>query len=328
VQVQGIDVSHLETEQEANAFGIALNRTTRQGQDDPAKIAALLQDIKAVDETAFVASGFDGDDLDDLLREIGQLGEPPDDPGAQINKADELQKKWQTERGQLWAIPSATGEGQHRILCGDSTNADDVARLMGGVKADLLLTDPPYGINMDKGFEGFGGFGPPIARRQYPDSWDDSRPSSRTFDYILPLAEQSIIFGGNFFADLLPMSTHWIVWDKNNTMPTYGDCELAWTNINRASVKKYEFTYNGLIGKEKERFHPTQKPIGLFSVLLDDYTKPNMIVIDVYLGSGTTLVACEQTGRTGYGMEIAPEYVAVSLERLTGMGLEPRLHND
>ena len=102
---------------------------------------------------------------------------------------------------------------------------------------DLVLTDPPYGINRDGGFGGFGGFGKPIARRQYTEKWDNERPSKKCFVILINKAKLSLIFGGNFFADLLPMSTHWIVWDKLNTMPTFGDCELIWTNSDRKSVK-------------------------------------------------------------------------------------------
>ena len=100
-------------------------------------------------------------------------------------------------------------------------------------KVDAVVTDPPYGIKQDKGFEGFGGFGPPIARRQYDDEWDVERPDRVFFDSILSLAPLAIVFGGNYFTDLLPQGNHWIVWDKLNTMPTFGDCELAWTNIKR-----------------------------------------------------------------------------------------------
>jgi DNA modification methylase len=183
----------------------------------------------------------------------------------------------------------------------------------------MLFTDPPYGIKMDKGFEGFegfGGFGTPIARRQYADDWDSDRPSQEAFDLILAHSKQAILWGGNFFADLLPKSTHWIVWDKNQTMPTFGDCELAWTNLPRKSVKKYEITYNGLIGKEAERYHPTQKPLKLFSAVLADYTEQNQLVFDPFLGSGTTMVAAQNTGRKCYGMEISPAYGAVILERM------------
>ena len=116
--------------------------------------------------------------------------------------------------------------------------------------AKLILTDPPYGINMDKGFDGFGGFGPPIARKQYKDVWDSKRPGKNVFDLMLETSELVMVFGGNYFADLLPLSTHWIVWDKKNTMPTFWDAELIWTNSKRKSVKIIECEYNGLLGKE------------------------------------------------------------------------------
>jgi len=142
------------------------------------------------------------------------------------------------------------------------------------------------------------------------------------------VAQGVIVFGGNYFADMLPASSHWIVWDKNNTMPTFGDCELAWTNSRRTSVKEYEVTYNGLIGKETERFHPAQKPVSLFAAIIGDYSADGEMVCDLFLGSGTTVVAAEQEGRICYGMELEPKYVAVTLERMLSLGLNPVLSND
>ena len=211
-------------------------------------------------------------------------------------------------------------------MCGDSTVAEDVDKLICGDKLDLGLTDPPYGVKMSNDFDGvdgFGGFGKPIHRRQYDDQWDSERPPKVAFDLLLTSCKNCIVFGGNFFADYLPRSTHWIVWDKLNTMPTFGDCELAWTNIDRKSVKKITYEYNGLIGKEKERVHPTQKPVGLFIEILNNYN--SQTVYDPFGGSGTTMVACEQLGRLCRMIEIEPKYVAVILERMATLGLEPRL---
>jgi len=101
---------------------------------------------------------------------------------------------------------------------------------------DCIITDPPYGIKRDKGFGGFGGFGQPIARTQYEGDWDSQRPTQEAFSEMLRIANSVLIFGGNFFADLLPVGNHWVVWDKLNTMPTFGDCELVWTNVKRNSV--------------------------------------------------------------------------------------------
>jgi DNA modification methylase len=188
---------------------------------------------------------------------------------------------------------------------------------------DLVLTDPPYGIKRDKGFEGFegfegfGGFGTPIARRRYEnDEWDSQRPQKEIFDLILQKSKTALIFGGNFFADILPQGKHWIVWDKLNTMPTFGDCELIWTNINRQSVKKIKLQYNGLLGKEPERYHPTQKALRVIEWLINNYSKPGDLILDPFLGSGTTAVACKRTGRNFIGIEKEPKYVEIALKRL------------
>ena len=98
-------------------------------------------------------------------------------------------------------------------------------------------------------------------------------------------------------------------------MPTFGDCELAWTSFERKSVKKYEITYNGLIGKEKERFHPTQKPLKLYEACLADYSKEGEVIVEFYAGSGTTIIAAQNLSRRCYAMEISDKYGAVILER-------------
>lgn len=283
-----------------------LNDLLHQIETDDPVIQQALSDMAAEADLYFDSLG-DGDD--DIFED-----EPP------IDKAEELQDKWGVRPGDLWQL------GEHRVVCGDCTDAEAVARLMNGEKADLMVTDPPYGVERDKGFGGFDGFRgdkskPAIKRRSYSDEWDSERPEQSTFELLAKNAKVVIIWGGNFFADILPRSTHWIVWDKENTMPTFGDCELAWTNIDRKSVKKYTVTYNGLIGKETDRFHPTQKPVKLMSLILQDYSQESHLIIDPFLGSGTTLIACEQLGRRCRGIEIEPKYCAVILERwhtLTG----------
>ncbi len=202
------------------------------------------------------------------------------------------------------------------IICGDCLY---VMKTFEDKSVDLVLTDPPYGINRDKGFggaTGFGGHGTPIERRTYADEWDTERPSKEVFDLILEKSKHAIIFGGNFFSDLLPAGKHWIVWDKQNTMPTFGDCELMWTNIDRNSVKKVKIQYNGLIGKEPERFHPTQKSLKVIEWVLQTYSEPGDTVLDPFLGSGTTAVACKKLGRNFIGIEKEPAYVEIAKKRL------------
>lgn len=206
------------------------------------------------------------------------------------------------------------------LYCADNK---DVLPHMKGL--DFCITDPPYGIKMDEGFEGFegfGGFGKPIARRQYLDDWDEDRPNPALFAAILESVKQAFIFGGNFFADLLPQSTHWIVWDKLNTMPSFGDCELIWTNVDRKSVKKITCQYNGLLGKEGQRFHPTQKPLKLLHEIIQEYTNLGDIILDPFSGSGTTLVACKNLGRRAIGIEQLVGYCQTTKRRL-GQGVLP-----
>ena len=182
----------------------------------------------------------------------------------------------------------------------------------------LCLTDPPYGIQRDKGFgkdEGFRGFGKPVYRRNYNDDWDGKRPPKAFFDLIIQ-TKLTMIFGGNFFADILPQSTHWIFWDKLNTMPSFGDGELIWTNSKRKSIKKITYEYNGLLGKEGKRVHPTQKPVGLFVLILEERSKSTDLICDPMIGSGTTAIAAEKLNRRWVGIEIEEKYCKIAKERI------------
>ena len=313
-------IPHSWSETRVLAYLAADNELGKHADPDADQLAAIVREVMEAEGEALARLAAGEQAALDAILNAGNATEESADVGELVDKAAELQKKWQVQRGDVWEI------GRHVLVCGDNAIATDVEKLLTE-RAKLGIHDPPYGVKRDKGFEGFegfGGFGPPIARRQYSDDWDSERPSKEQFDFILLHSENSIIWGGNFFADILPQSTHWIVWDKNNTMPTFGDCELAWTSFDRKSVKKYEITYNGLIGKEKDRFHPTQKPLSLIAACVSDYTQSGDVVSDFYCGSGTTLVACEQTGRIGRGMEIEPKYCSVTLERLSLLGLTPK----
>ena len=185
---------------------------------------------------------------------------------------------------------------------------------------DLVLTDPPYGVKRDKGFggaDGFGGNGKAIKRREYEDEWDSDIPGKEVFDHIIRISKNQMIFGGNYFAHLLPRSTHWIFWDKNMTMPSFGDGELIWTSFPQKSVTKEFFQFNGLISDSKDvREHPTQKPSELIKRFLRKYTGTEAIVFDPYLGSGTTAVACECLGLKWFGCEISEVYCKIANKRI------------
>ena len=204
--------------------------------------------------------------------------------------------------------------GDCTLICGDCL---EILPTLG--KVDAVVTDPPYGIKQDKGFDGFGGFGgfgPPIARRQYEGDWDQSRPDSETFQLLLCAAPKIIIWGGQYFADLLPPSGKWLWWDKCQTMPTYGDGELAWTNLSGVAPKKFVYSNNGLMAKEKGRDHPTQKPIQLMKWCLG-FVPDATTILDPFMGSGTTGVACVQLGRKFTGIEIDKRYFDIACERIS-----------
>ena len=195
---------------------------------------------------------------------------------------------------------------------------------------DLMLTDPPYGIGRDKGFEGFesfGGFGKPIARRRYEDdAWDETIPPPETFKEILRVSKNQMFFGGNFFAHILPQARHWIFWDTLQTMPTCGDGELIWTSFKKKSIKKIQFQFNGLLSQsEDEREHPTQKPSELIGLLIREYAEEGHIIGDCFLGSGTTVLAAEKQGFKWIGVEREPKYVKIAQERIAAEQAQGKL---
>jgi site-specific DNA-methyltransferase (adenine-specific) len=181
---------------------------------------------------------------------------------------------------------------------------------------ELAIVDPPYGIKRDTGFVGFGGFGEPIARKQYKGWGDEQTPTQEYFTELFRVSKEQIIWGGNFFTDKIPVNGHWIFWDKINTMPTFGDGELAWTSFKRNSVKQTTIQYNGLLGKEVIRIHATQKPVALYKWLIKNYAKEGDKILDTHLGSGSIGIACHYMGFNLTGCELDKEYFDSAMERI------------
>ncbi len=183
---------------------------------------------------------------------------------------------------------------------------------------DLLLTDPPYGIGRDKGNDSGtdnAGFYKRAERKSYPDSWD-VKPSAETMLALIGGAELSIVWGGNYFAHFLPKSSFWLVWDKENTMPTFSDCELAWTNSKRKSVKQLRCSGNGLMGRETQREHPTQKPVALMSWCIQLAGDTAQTILDPFAGSGTTGRAAKDLGRKAVLIEREEKYCEIAAGRM------------
>jgi len=177
---------------------------------------------------------------------------------------------------------------------------------------DLLLTDPPYGINKSKGVSAYRKSKP--ERRRYTDTWDKERIDKKYIDLLLNY--KLIMFGGNYYTDILPQNNHWIVWDKVQYMPSFSGCELAYTNLKGNTVKKYTVQQAGFIGREPKRYHPTQKPVKLITLILQDYSKENNLILDPFAGSGTTLIASYKLKRRSIGIEIDKKYCDIIIERI------------
>jgi len=214
-----------------------------------------------------------------------------------------------TKLGDVWIL------GEHRVMCGDSTSKEAVEILMDGEKADLLFTDPPYGISVVSK-KGNIGKGVLAKEGKYREVIGDDTYFDPT--YLLSIGNKQIIWGANYFHDKLPLGTSWIVWDKDRpTGTTFSDCELAWTNKKGVAIKKYKCTWNGMVreGESGKRVHPTQKPLKITVEVLIDFSENKDLILDLFLGSGSTLIAAEKTNRKCYGMELDPKYCDVIVKR-------------
>ena len=158
-----------------------------------------------------------------------------------------------------------------------------------------------------------------VAPKSYWGFDDTQIPDKRYFDEMLRISKNQIIFGGNYFVEYLYNSSCWIVWDKDNGESFFADCDLAWTSF-KTAVRKFKWRWYGMLQedmKNKEiREHPTQKPIELFKWILMNYSQESDLILDPFLGSGTTAVAAKQLGRDFIGIEISPKYCEISRERL------------
>lgn len=194
---------------------------------------------------------------------------------------------------------------------------------------DLAIVDPPYGIGvMTMNYTKSGAVrthGYSVAnRRDYrkQSEWD-VKPGKAYFDELFRVSQRQIIWGGNYFADYLPPSKSFVVWDKrcaDNMRNDFADCEYAWMSPGLGVARVYRYVWNGMIQgnmKEKEdRFHPTQKPVSLYLWLLDNYAKKEFKILDTHAGSASSLVACHRFGCKGWGFEIDGQYYEKAKQRL------------
>jgi site-specific DNA-methyltransferase (adenine-specific) len=218
--------------------------------------------------------------------------------------------------------------GEHRLLCGDSTDSNNLDKLLQGKTPELLLTDPPYGIDyggMLKGKgDGKGGADKNGWKSYDAPDWDKSKPENGVLQYLCQITENQIIWGGNYFTDDLPPTMGWLIWDKGQRGFSLADGEMAWTSFNNAlRIKEYARAK----ANREEKNHPTQKPQEIMHWCFeyaDRHSKIKIkLVLDAYLGSGSTMVASHQLNRKCYGMELDPKYCQVIIDRM--LKLDPSL---
>ena len=326
------------TEEEADQLLLTLDPLAMMAHADQDQLLELLRDTpfesQAVNDMLEALANGERDPMPDLHK-------PLVDPGPQMDKADELREKWQTERGQIWEV------GRHRLMCGDCTSPEDRKLLNAGVIPDFILTDPPYSSGgFQEAARGSGSIGTnrlnSEGKKIQPQITND-RLSTRGYMALIKRAVGEVESQGayvftdwrmwvNLF-DVMESSgfgvRQMIVWDKGS--PGMG---AGWRSqheiIMLACRSVIKFDNHKAVGNVRQYprtgnpNHPTEKPVELLMDILN-ITDVAQTVYDPFLGSGSTLVAVENAGRDGYGMEIEPKYLAVTLERMAGMGLEPKL---
>jgi DNA modification methylase len=344
-------------EAEADKLLLTLDPLATMAESDSERIKTLLQTVQT-----------DSPAVEELLRRtagdrLWQLIHPQAEPPALIDQAGELQKKWRTEFGQLWAI------GDHRVLCGDSTNEDDVRRLMRDERAVLFATDPPYAVGYTGG--------------SHPQSWANRGAANKDKDWSAHYLEVHAadvrnseqagfaLYRGFIAAALkhaITRNTAWycwhaskrhsmveaiwtefgafvhqqIIWVKSRPVLTYSiylwqhePCLFGWSKgekpkLLRAQVgeiaDQFPTTVWQVPSSEVETdAHPTSKPCRLFALPMEMHTERGDICYEPFSGSGSQLIAAQQLGRRCYAIEKSPPFVAVALERMAALGLKPEL---
>lgn len=306
------------TDEQVKAYRLADNKTGELTDWDDDLLNDELSDILDIDMGNF---GFDLDldnDEDEEAQEDDFDEEPPENPKSKL--------------GQIYQL------GRHRLMCGDSTKPEDVKKLVGGVQCDLLLTDPPY--NVDYSSKDFGGKN--SKTRKNNEIKNDKKSNQDFYNFLLSVftnAKDSLKRGASFYiwfsdlatvefnnalndAGLLVKET--LIWEKNNFVLGHQDyhhkhepCLYGWvkggnhvwySDRKQTTILKFDRPV-------KSDLHPTMKPIALFDYQIKNSTKSGDTVLDLFGGSGTTIMACEQDGRNACVMEFDPKYVDVIIKR-------------
>jgi site-specific DNA-methyltransferase (adenine-specific) len=292
------------TDAQVKAFAIADNRTAELANWNQEVLTSQLLELEA-EGWELAEFGFEAFELPDEDKPIIEDEIPESAPGR-------------VALGDIWQL------GNHRLGCLDATSESSLKSLVLE-QVDMIYTDPPYGIeHSGKGITG------DAKGNDFGEILGDSDLSAAKDVYQItkdkyPKASH-VFWGANYFASAVDDGYGWIVWDKQREGETFSGAELAFVNKG-VKVNVFRHQWHGMIKaseRGQSRVHPTQKPIALASWVFDNYGKPKT-VLDFFGGSGSTLIACEQTNRTCYMMELDPKYCDVIIERwekLTGQKAE------
>lgn len=314
------------TEEQKRAYIIADNRLAEDAGWDKELLKIELEDLKNMNFD-ITLTGFELEDFDFSMDETEVIEDEFDET---------VPEEPTSKKGEIYKL------GKHFLMCGDSTDINDVEKLMNGVKADMLLTDPPYNVDYE------GGTGLTIQNDNMDDETFREFLRVSFFNANSVMKEGAVFYiwhadseGYNFRGachDIGWKVRQCLIWCKNTLVMGRQDyhwkhepCLYGWKEgashlwaSDRKQTTVLEFDRPS-VSKE----HPTMKPVGLFDYLIKNNTKKDDIVLDLFAGSGTSIIACEQNGRIAYSMELDPKYVDVIIsrwEKLTGQQAE-RIEN-
>ena len=325
-----VDYQPFDNEAEEYAHLIADNRIAELAEADKSELAKLVRELE--DKIDLDLTGFDAPSLEELLatKEEKQVDAEP-----KTDKAAELQVKWKTEKGQLWKL------GEHRLLCGDSTNAKDVERVLGDDKADIMVTDPPYGVNYDPSWRAEAGItlNENKLGKVQNDDIADWTPAWQLFDGDVCYVYHAGAKAGTVQQSLEDSGFNirsQIIWSKDKMALSRGDYhwqhEPCWYGVrdgkkgNRTEDRTQTTVWQIAAREDSGHGHGTQKPVECMARPIRNHHCTT--VYEPFSGSGTTIIACEQLDKKCRAIEIDPNYVAVALERyVDATGKEPVLLN-
>jgi DNA modification methylase len=274
----------------------------------------LSDEFKDLQDDSFdlMLTGFTQNEIDELLN--------PEELTTGLTEGDDcpvLPEVAISKPGDVWLL------GKHRLMCGNSTNVYDIDSLLKGAVVNMVFTDPPYGI--DENTNRVHSKRSQVAKAGVYDRIIGDKDTSTAIAVInicLSYNIDTLVFwGANYYAHSLPETGNWLVWDKRveeNQRDYNSDAELAWVQSKANSVRIFRHLWKGMI-KDSEhgegRVHPTQKPIALAEWCFNEYAPKSKTVMDLFGGSGSTLIACEKTGRQCFMMELSEKYCDVVVKR-------------